>query len=310
MSPRARALLHVPALVGLSVLLVFWLVRLAPGDATDALLPADASAAARAAARAAWGVDAPLPVQVGRWLLAAAQGELGVSVRSGRPVAEHLAAALPPSLLLGGAALAGGVLGGLGLAGVQAARPGGGWDRALSAVGLGLGALPSAWLALLLVAGCGVRARLLPLSGMVDPLSLPGRPWPVVAADVAAHLVLPATTLGLGLAITVARFTRAELLDQEGRPWVEALRARGFSASAILWRHRLPAALGPVRALVGLALPGLVGGAAVVESVFAWPGMGRLLVDAALAQDLPVLVASVALVALAVGLGRAAAAAP
>lgn len=307
-SPRARALLQVPLLVGLSVLLVFVLVRLAPGDATDAVLPADATSGARAALRAAWGLDAPLPVQVGRWAARAARGDWGVSVRNGQPVGALLAAALPASVLLGGAALAGGVAAGLGLAGVQAARPDGRVDRALSALSLGLGALPSAWVGLLLIAGCGVQARLFPLSGLTHPLALPGRPPHAVAADIAWHLVLPATTLGLGLAVTVARFTRAELLDQDGRPWVEALRSRGFSERAVLWRHRLPAALGPVRALVGLALPGLVGGAAVVESVFAWPGMGRLLVDAALAQDVPVLVGGVAVVATAVGLGRAAAA--
>lgn len=268
---------------------VFFLLHAAPGDPASAYLHPDIPADVAARIRAQLGLDRPLPERYGRWIWSFLQGEFGYSHTRNQTVAGALAGALPNTLLLGGAALLLSFGVGSALGTWQAAR-GGAADDALSVATLVAYSLPGFWVGLvliLLVSGPLPDALALPVTGATglgyEGLSLPGR-----ILDRLAHLVLPALALALAPAAGVARHARSSLLEVLGEPWIRAARARGLPRRSVVWSHGLRNALLPVLTLLGLYLPALLGGTVVIETVFAWPGMGRLLFDAALARDFPV----------------------
>jgi ABC-type dipeptide/oligopeptide/nickel transport system permease component len=218
-------------------------------------------------------------VQYARWLRALAGGDLGASFASGRPVAALIAERLPATLALTGAALAValGLAVPLGLtAAVWAGRPPDALSRLLALLGV---SLPSFWLGLLLVWLFAVRLGWLPAIG----------------GGSARHLILPALTLAAGVAATQARLLRASLLEVLGQPYLTVARAKGLPERRVIWGHALRNALvAPVTAL-GLSLSSLLGGAVVVETVFAYPGLGKLVIDAISARDYPIIQAFVLL---------------
>ena len=283
----------VPLLWGI-VTLLFVLLHLAPGDPTAAYFNPNVSPDVIEQMRRNFGLDQPLLEQYLRWLGAFLTGDFGYSLSRLRPVSELLAEALPNTLWLGGASLivifAVGCLIGV----IQAVRQYTRTDHLLTFLALFLYSVPTFWLGVMLVmwASSGSwGAGALPISGMqsldYDSLGFWGR-----IADRARHLVLPTVTLGLGSAAAVARYMRAQTLETLDEDYVRTARAKGLSERRVVLGHAVRNALLPIISLVGLFLPLLFGGAVVVEYIFSWPGMGRLMYEAILARDYPLVMAA------------------
>ena len=278
----------------LVITLTFALVRLAPGDPAAFLVPPGASAADEARLRAELGLDRSMTVQYARWMRGLLRGDMGRSFASGRPVAAVLAEAAPISLLLGGASLALTFLIGVPVGMVQAARRGRLSDRLLTVVTTTIYAAPSFWIALALVAvftygaaTLGMPAGLrLPAFGVRTPgLDLIG--WAGVA-DVVRHSILPVSILAAVGAAGIARYVRSSVADVLTHDFVRTARAKGLRERAVFQRHVLANILPALVVLFALSLPGLLAGSIFVESVFAWPGLGRATLSAILARDYPV----------------------
>jgi peptide/nickel transport system permease protein len=296
-----RALSGLAVVVGV-VTLMFFLLRLAPGDPALLLVGPAATAEQVASQRHALGLDRPLPAQYAAWLGRFARGDWGTSIATGRPVRAMLGEAWPATVRLVGISLLLSYLLGIAVGVVQATR-GGGLDTALSVVSVALFALPGYWLGLMLVMLFTYRLRLLPAFGSAgfDADFLTG--WER-QADRLRHLALPLTTLTLiGIGGT-ARFVRGAMLDVAGLPYVAIARAKGLSETRIALRHVLRNALIPVLTLLGLSLPTLFSGAVFIEAIFAWPGVGRVLVEGVQARDYPVVLAATAVSAVLVVLGN------
>jgi peptide/nickel transport system permease protein len=298
----ARRLLLLVPMVWLVATVTFVVVAAAPGSYADTVEHPGLTTEQRQAIRERYGLDEPVHRQYLRWLGAVATGDLGVSFVAKEPVARVLARALPPTLLLGGAALALDLLLGLAVAVAAARRPGGCFDRLSTALALGLSGLPSFWLAGLAVLVFALLLGWFPASHMrsvgAEQLSAPAR-----LADLVHHLVLPAACLGLVAAAGTARYLRSTLMDVRAERFILAARARGLGEGRVLWVHTLRPALLPVVTLLGLSLPVLVSGSVVIEAIFSWPGMGLVLLQAAQARDVPVIMAATMVGAVAVLLG-------
>lgn len=302
------ALLARRALVGAAVVagvvaLTFALLHLAPGDPVEQMVGPDATAEQVAAQRRALGLDRPLPVQFVTWVARAARADWGRSFATGRPVADMLARAWPATVRLVGLSLLLSYLIGVAVGVWQAARAGSRADTAASVVTVTLFALPGFWLGLMLVMVGTYWLRLLPAFGATgfDADYLTG--WPRVA-DAMRHLALPLATLTLIGIGGIARFTRGAMLDVRAAPFVVTAHAKGLSQTGVLTRHVLRNALIPVVTLLGLSLPALFSGAVFVEAVFAWPGVGRVLVEAVRGRDYPVVMAATTISALLVVAGN------
>lgn len=275
---------------------VFALIHLAPGDPFAAALESGkVSPAVRAEWRVRYGLDRPIPEQYARWIAGVARGDLGWSFSRNRPVASALATAVPNTLVLMGTALLLSIALGIAAALLQVSRRGSFADRGSSAVLLVFYSMPEFWLGLMLLLAFAYKLPLLPVSGVVDPvmheyMSAWGR-----FVDRLRHLVLPALTLTLLLTAAIARHQRAALLDVARADFTRTARAKGVPPRAILVRHTLRNSLGTTITLLGLMFPALLGGAVIVETVFAWPGMGQLATTAIGQRDYP-LVSAVTLV--------------
>jgi peptide/nickel transport system permease protein len=284
------------------VTLMFALLRLAPGDPALLLVGPTATAGQVAAQRHALGLDRPLPAQYAAWLKRFARGDWGTSIATGRPVRAMLARAWPATVRLVGLSLVLSYLIGIGVGIVQAARNGR-LDTALSIATVTLFALPGYWLGLMLVMVFTYRLRWLPAFGATgfdaDFLSPADR-----LADQLRHLTLPLATLTLVGMGGTARFVRGAMLDVAGAPFVTVARAKGLSEWRVTLRHVFRNALIPVLTLLGLSLPALFSGAVFIEAIFAWPGVGRVLVEAVQARDYPVVMAATAVSATLVVLGN------
>jgi peptide/nickel transport system permease protein len=297
-----RVAASIPLLLGV-LTLTFLLVESAPGSPVDLLLGDRAvPPEVRERLERSLGLDVPPAERYLRWLGSLARGDLGWSWSRSRPVSLALAEALPPTLLLAGAALAIHLLAALAM-GVAAAVARGRWlDRVLSAGGLLLYSMPTFWLGLMAILMLAYRVPLFPPSSMRS-VGAASWPLPLELLDLAWHLVLPASVLGLASAASTARFLRSGLLATLGEEFVRAARARGLGSRRVLLVHALRNAVLPVINLMGVSLPILVSGSLVTEVVFAWPGMGRLTYEAILARDLPVVLASTLLASTLVILG-------
>lgn len=284
------------------VTLMFFLLRLAPGDPARLLVGPAASAEQVQAQRRGLGLDRPLPEQYAAWLGRFARGDWGTSLGTGRPVRAMLAEAWPATIRLVGLSLVLSYLLGIAIGVVQATR-GGGLDTTLSVVSVTLFALPGYWLGLMLVMLFTYQARVLPSFGAagLDADFLTG--WERLA-DRLRHLTLPLATLTLIGAGGTARYVRGAMLDVAGAPFVAIARAKGLSGRTVAVRHVLRNALLPVLTLLGLSLPALFSGAVFIEAIFAWPGVGRVLVEAVQARDYPVVMAATAVSAVLVVLGN------
>jgi peptide/nickel transport system permease protein len=296
-----RAFAGLAVIVGV-VTLMFFLIRLAPGDPALLLVGPTATPEQLAAQRKAMGLDRPLAQQYGTWIGEFVRGDWGTSIATGRPVRGMIADAWPATVRLVGLSLLLSYLLGILVGAVQAAR-GGRLDTALSVVTVTLFAIPGYWLGLMLVMVFTYWARALPAFGAAgfDADFLTG--WSRVA-DRLRHLALPLVTLTLiGIGGT-ARFVRGAMLDVQGSPHIAVARAKGLAPTQVTIRHVLRNALIPVLTLLGLSLPALFSGAVFIEAIFAWPGVGRIMVEAVGARDYPVIMAATAVSATLVVVGN------
>jgi len=299
----ARRLAAGLAVVAGVATLTFLLLRLAPGDPVERLLGPAATAEQLTAQRQALGLDRPLPAQYAAWLARVAAGEWGRSIASGRPVRAVLGEAWPATAALVGLSLLLSYLLGIAVGAAQAARGGTRLDTALSVSTVTLFALPGYWLGLMLVLVFTYRLRILPSFGAhgYDSDALAGL---ARLRDLLRHVALPLATLTLVGIGGTARFVRGAMLDVRAAPFVTTALAKGLAAPRIWLHHVLRNALVPVVTLLGLSLPALFSGAVFVEAVFAWPGVGRILVEAVQARDYPVVMAATTVSAILVVLGN------
>lgn len=283
--------------------ITFLLVRAAPGDATAFLIPPGATASDEALLRTRLGLDAALPVQYARWLGSVVSGDLGESFTLHRPVAEVLADALPVSLVLGGLSLLLTFVVGISIGMIQGLRRGTRTDTVLTVLTTSLYAAPTFWLALALIAvftyGASrwgfPHALRLPAFGMTNPAGQYSG-WAAVV-DVARHAILPVFVLASVGAAGIARYARSSVADVAAMDFVRTARAKGAARRAVNFRHILKNVLPPMIVLLALTIPGLVAGSVFVETVFAWPGMGRLMLTAILSRDYPVVMGATLLYA-------------
>ena len=276
-----RLLLLVPTVLGV-LTLVFFLVHLIPGDPVELMLGETASRADLGQLRADLGLDRPLGEQYARFLGGLVRGDLGRSFFYRKPVLAVIGGALPATALLAAAAMAVALLVALPVGILAAIRRDRLPDR-LALVGSLVGvSMPNFWLGPMLIILFSFRLGWLPVSGR----------------EGAASLVLPALTLGTALSAILVRMTRASMLDVLGEDYLRTARAKGARPIAVIARHALRNALLPVVTIVGLQFGALLSGAVITENVFAWPGVGTLLIQAITARDYPLVQGCVLVIAL------------
>ncbi|MCB1054406.1 MAG: ABC transporter permease [Acidobacteria bacterium] len=278
--------------------LTFALVHIAPGNPLRIYQGPHTTRAQMAAMEHAYGLDRPLPVQYLAWLKSVAlEGNWGISFSHQRPALAVIRDTIPNTVLLGLTTLL--IQYGLGLLlGVAAARrPDGLVDSTIRIASMLLYSIPTFWLGLMSILLFHLQWHLLPASGMSSP-GTSNAPLMTRAGDVALHLILPASVLGISAGARLARFVRNSLLDALSQDYVRTARAKGLSEGRVVWLHGLRNSLVPLAQLLGMSLPSLLNGTLVVEVVFAWPGLGRLLFDAATARDFPLILAGTAFGAL------------
>lgn len=279
----------VPLLAGITFV-SFAVIRLAPGDTVDVAsgMQAKMTAQAREKLREVYGLDRPLWVQYADWAGRAARLDLGRSFVDGEPVTTKIARALPVTLGINLLSLCLMLGAGIPLGVWSAARRGRASDRATGAVSVAAYSMPTFWLALVLMSVLGVQWRLVPVVGLVSVFHEELPPL-LRVLDVAHHLVLPVCVGAVTGLAGVSRYVRSGVIEALDRPFVRALRAKGLSEQAVLYRHALKHALLPVITILGLSVPGLLGGSVIFESIFSIPGMGRLFYQSVFTRDYPVI---------------------
>jgi peptide/nickel transport system permease protein len=281
----------VPVLLGVSVI-IFMVLHLAPGDAAEIMLGSQATQADLERLRAELGLTQPLYVQYVHWVGLVARGDLGRSIWMKRPVLNEVLGRFKATLVLTGAALVLSTAAGLALGIASAVRPNSLLDR-LSAVASLFGAsMPVFWLGIVLMVVFALWLGWLPASGMFAPYGGGD------LRDLLVHLALPAVTLAAASVTIIARLTRSTMLETLGQDYIRTARAKGVVERAVVLRHGLKNALIPIVTVVGVQAGYLLGGAVLTETVFAWPGVGTLMVQGILARDFPLVQGCVLVVAL------------
>ena len=263
-------MLTVPVLFGVATL-VFSLIHLIPGDPAQAMLGETAPQADVEELRRRLGLDRPLLEQYVAFLSGAVRGDLGTSLRTGEPVVSQVASRIPATAELAAAAMFVALLVALPLGIAAAVWRGTAIDRGATALALAGVSVPNFWLGPLLAIVFAIELGWLPVSGRGTP----------------AHLVLPAISLGAALAAILARMTRATLLEELREPYVQAARGRGASRTRAVLRHAFRNSLIPIVTLLGLQFGAVLTGAVITETIFAWPGIGRLLIQSIGFRDYP-----------------------
>ncbi|MER8885417.1 ABC transporter permease [Mesorhizobium sp. M0816] len=285
---RRTAIQAVPTVLGI-VILNFFLLQLAPGDAADVMAGEAGSATVEtmAALRQRFGLDNPLLVQLFNYLYNLAHFSLGFSPRYGMPVADLIGQRLPGTLVLMAVALAVAIVLGLALGSVMAVFAGRLPDRLLSVISLLFYSIPGFWIGLMLIVLFSVKLGWLPSGGSgtigSNLTGLAGL-W-----DRARYMILPALSLALFYVAIYARLTRAAMLEVQSQDYVRTAAAKGLSPTVITIRHVLRNALIPITTMAGMHVGGMLGGAVVVETVYSWPGLGRLAFEAVMGRDFTVL---------------------
>lgn len=285
---RRTVIQAVPTMFGI-VILNFFLLKLAPGDAADVMAAEAGSATVEsmAALRSRFGLDNPILVQLVDYLNNLAHFSLGFSPRYGMPVADLIGQRLPGTLMLMLAALTIAITIGLILGSLMATFAGRIPDRLISIVSLLFYSIPSFWIGLMLILFFSVKLGWLPSGGDSTIGSrLIGLP---ALLDRARYMILPATSLSLFYLAIYARLTRASMLEVKSQDFVRTARAKGVSPFFVTTRHVLRNALIPITTMAGMHFGGMLGGAVVVETVYSWPGLGRLAFEAVMARDFSVL---------------------
>jgi peptide/nickel transport system permease protein len=284
-----RLLLMVPVAFLVTVI-VFGLVRLSPGDPVTVYAGEERDPEALAQVRRSLGLDQPLPIQYAVWLGRALHGDFGRSIRTRQPVVETIVERLPATFELGLAAIALSVTVGLVVGTLSALRRNSALDLATTGVALAGVSLPNFFLGLTLILLFALVLRLLPPGGFARLADDPG--------ENLRHLILPAITLSAASLAVNLRQIRSSLIDVFNQDYVRTARAKGLSEAAVIARHALKNGLIPVVTLIGLQVGAIIEGAIITETIFAWPGVGRLVVDSIAGRDYPVVQAVVLISAL------------
>ena len=286
-----RLLLVGPVLLGVS-LVVFAVLHISPGDPAEIMVGPQATHEDITRLRTELGLDEPLPVQYARWMGRVLQGDLGRSLWMKRPVLGEVLRRFQATVILAASALLLSTLGGIALGVLSAARRNSLLDRLSALASLFGASMPSFWLGIVLMVIFALWLGWLPASGMFAPYGGGG------VGDLLSHLVLPTVTLAAASLTIIARLTRSTMLDVLGQDFVRTARAKGVRESFVVVRHALRNALIPTVTVVGVQAGYLLGGAVLTETVFAWPGVGTLMVQGILARDFPLVQGCVLVIAL------------
>ena len=274
-----RIFISIPLLFLVTVL-VFSLIHLIPGDPIDYLFADEIlTPEIRAAHEESLGLNKSLPTQYFLWLSRVLRGDLGMSIQMGRPSLNLILERLPATLLLSFSATVIALLIALPAGIIAAVRRRTFYDYFFMGLALLGSALPQFWLGILLILVFSLLLGVLPSSGYASPLTAP--------LDSLQYLALPSLTLGAGMAALIARMTRAEMLEELGKEYVQTARAKGLPESLVIFKHTLRNALVPIITVIGVQFGRLLGGTVIVEYIFSWPGVGSLVVEAIYSRDYP-----------------------
>jgi len=264
-----KRLLSVIVTLFLVSIVVFFLIRLIPGDPARQIAGEQATAETIANVTKQYGLDQPIPVQYGKWLAGVLHGDFGSSYRSNQPVLKDIAPRYLKTLKLAGWAMLWSIIAGL-LIGVHTAVHAGKWQDYTGVIATVAGqAVPSFWIGLLLIYIFGVRLKVLPVSGASG--------W--------KSMIMPAFTLGAGFAATITRFTRSSMIESLHENYIRAARAKGLKEHAVIWRHAFRNCLNPVVTAIGISIGDMLGGSVLIETVFGYPGIGSYLVSSITNRD-------------------------
>ena len=293
---RRRIIGAIPVVLGISFL-VFLLMHIAPGDPVSLLLGEDATDAEIRRTRHDWGLDQPILVQYWEFLSHAARGDFGKSLKFGEPVTKLVFERLPATLELAFASLLVSILISIPIGVYSAIKH----DSLLDHAGMGLAmvgvSLPNFWLGIMLIYFLGGQLNLLPVAGRIDygiqlePVTRLYLVDSLIAGNLAAfwsalkHLFMPAVTLGTSLAAIVTRITRSSVLEVMRQDFITTARAKGLSERRVVWRHMLRNAMVTIITVLGLQLGALLNGSVITETVFSFPGIGDLLIQAISLRD-------------------------
>lgn len=286
-----RRLVQLIPVLLLASFIVFFIIHLIPGDPVEVMLGEGRySQETYELLRKKMGLDEPLHIQYLHWLNRILHGDLGQSLRTQRPVLDTILERYPATIYLALASLLLGVVIAIPAGTIAAVKQNTPWDYSAMAFALFGIAVPNFWFALLLILGFGLYLGWFPTLGYVDPsVNFRTFLW---------HLTLPAVVLGTDLASTVTRYVRAEMLEQLRLDYVRTARAKGLPKRMVIYKHTLRNSLLAATTVIGLHVGRLLGGSTVVETVFAWPGVARLVLEAVYSRDYPVLQGAVLLLAL------------
>ncbi|MBE4909370.1 ABC transporter permease [Bacillus luteolus] len=293
-----RIIMAIPLLIGITIL-SFAIVKMAPGGATTLLMDPNIKPADLEKFYEKYGLNDPIHIQYGKWLGNMVQGDFGTSlVRKGTPVSEMILNRLPNTLLLMGVSTILAIIISIPFGVLSATKPYSKTDYTVTVTSfLGL-ATPNFWLGLVLIMFFSVKLGWFPTGG-TQTLNAPFSIW-----DRLHHLVLPAFVLATADMAGLTRFTRTSMLEVVKQDYMRTARAKGFKATKVIYKHGLRNGLIPVITIFGLMLPGFIGGSVIVESVFGWPGIGKLFIDSAFQRDYPVIMALTVISAVFVVIGN------
>jgi ABC-type dipeptide/oligopeptide/nickel transport system permease component len=293
---RRRLLGAIPVILGMSFL-VFFLMQMAPGDPVSLLLGEDAEPQEIEQIRKEWGLDQPIIVQYWQFLKQAVQGNFGESLRYGEPVTELVMERLPATLELAGASLLVAMLISLPIGVYSAIKHNSLWDHSGMTIALIGVSLPNFWLGIMLIFFIGGQYNLLPVAGRLSyGVDVPPVTHLILVDslihgnfsafwDATKHLILPAITLGTSFAAIVTRISRSSVLEVIRQDYITTARAKGLSERTVIWKHTLRNALITIITILGLQLGALLSGSVITETVFSWPGIGSLLIQAITTRD-------------------------
>lgn len=297
-----RLIQMIPLLIGISIL-VFLLVHLSPGDPVRMLLGEEATAEDVARLNAVYGFDQPLTTQYFRWASKAIRGDFGVSIRQGIPVSTLIGERLGATLELAFMSVLIAVFLGIPFGVFAATRRGTVWDYGSMVISLIGVSMPGFWLGLILLSYVALKVEALPMFGREG--SIFGGLWVLFTQFRAdelitgiRYIILPALSIGTSMMAIIARLTRSSLLEVLGKDYIRTAQAKGLSKRVVVIKHGLRNALLPVITIVGIQFGAMLGGAVVTETVFAWPGVGRLIINAISQRDFPVIQGGVLMMAI------------
>lgn len=292
-----RIIKAIPLLI-LITIISFLIINLAPGDPVRMFInPEQMGRVDVETIRHNFGLDKPLYIRYFVWLGGMLKGDFGVSFFRQRPVIDLLMEALPNTVVLSLAAVIISVIVAIPAGIVSAIKRGSAWDYFFSTISFIGVSLPSFWFGLMLLLLFGAKLQWLPIGGMRENFEQ------FIFIDRLRHIILPAIVLGMGGMASDMRYMRSAMLEVINQDYIRTARSKGLSERVVLWKHAFRNALLPLITLFGFMIPGLIGGAAITESIFSWPGIGRIVIEANFTRDYPVIMGELVFTSVLVVLG-------